>query len=173
MLRLEDYPQTHEGGVDFVRDIFRSMGGTVLPPRRPGHILKYTPLAFERNYFMCDFENACLSQNWDSSKFPKGPTRCEDPEWAAMIQSQVFPHHSDVDWEEYCDWVQGGGGDEWFQEEEEKALFCTKHKEGPLDVWYDCDACVQEVRDGQAPCGCRYVWMSSINGQRQTATDLR
>ena len=24
------------------------------------------------------------------------------------------------------------------------ALFCTRHREGPLDVWYDCDACCQE-----------------------------
>ena len=28
-MNLEDYPQTHEGAVDFVRDIFRSMGGRV------------------------------------------------------------------------------------------------------------------------------------------------
>ena len=35
-MELEDYPQTKEGGVDFVMDIFRSMGGRVVPPRRPG-----------------------------------------------------------------------------------------------------------------------------------------
>ena len=33
-----------------------------------------------------------------------------------MIKSQVYPYHSDVDWEEYCEWVYTGGGDEWFQE---------------------------------------------------------
>ena len=33
-----------------------------------------------------------------------------------MIQSQVYPHHSDVDWEEYVDWVSNGGGDEYFQD---------------------------------------------------------
>ena len=27
MQRLEDYPQTDEGGVAFVRDMFKSMGG--------------------------------------------------------------------------------------------------------------------------------------------------
>ena len=27
MQKLEDYPQTDEGGVAFVRDIFKSMGG--------------------------------------------------------------------------------------------------------------------------------------------------
>ena len=35
-IRLEDYAQSHEGGVDFVRDIFKSMGGRVMPPARPG-----------------------------------------------------------------------------------------------------------------------------------------
>ena len=29
MQKLEDYPQTDEGGVAFVRDMFKSMGGTV------------------------------------------------------------------------------------------------------------------------------------------------
>ena len=35
-----------------------------------------------------------------------------------MIISQVYPHHSDIDWEEYSSWVENGGGDEWFQEPE-------------------------------------------------------
>ena len=30
-MHLEDYPPTKEGGVDFVRDVFCSMGGRVLP----------------------------------------------------------------------------------------------------------------------------------------------
>ena len=37
-----------------------------------------------------------------------------------MIKSQVYPHHSDVDWEEYVEWVENRGGSEWFQEEEEE-----------------------------------------------------
>ena len=28
-MKLEDYPQTHEGAVAFVRDVFRGMGGRV------------------------------------------------------------------------------------------------------------------------------------------------
>ena len=36
-----------------------------------------------------------------------------------MIQTQVYPNHSDVDWQEYVDWVENGGGDEWFEEEEQ------------------------------------------------------
>ena len=56
----------------------------------------------ERDNFMMDFENSCLARCWDSriKPHPKGVKRHEDPEWAAMIESQVYPHHSDVHWEE-------------------------------------------------------------------------
>ena len=59
--------ETHADAVNFVKSIFQQMGGTVLPPKRPGHIPNYTHLTVERDAFMMDFENACLSQNWDSS----------------------------------------------------------------------------------------------------------
>ena len=48
---------------------------------------------------------------------PAGNKRHLEPEWAAMIQSQVYPKDSDVDWEEYVEWVSRGFGDELFQEE--------------------------------------------------------
>ena len=68
-----------------------------------------------------DFENSCLSVNWDSSKkeHPKGIDRYLDLDWAAMIKSQVFPYRLDLTWEQYVEWVKAGGGDEWFQEIEE------------------------------------------------------
>ncbi len=106
-------------------------------PRRPCPTTYDSVSDVSRNAFLMDFENACLEYNWhiqpqpfdgglfDSLSFywnkphPKGPKRHEDPEWAAMIQSQVYPHHSDVDWEEYVEWVENGGGDEHFQEDEE------------------------------------------------------
>ncbi len=122
---------------------------------------------------MMDWENAILG-DWDARNgIPRGPRRFENTEWAALIRQHVFPHHSDVDWQEYVEWVSQGGGDEWFQEEEE-ALFCTKHQEGPLDVWYDCDFCVQEVQGGPMPRDGRYVWnRCPINGgQCETAADL-
>ena len=112
---------------------------------------------------MCDFEYDVL-RSWDARKgIPRGPRRFENKEWAALVMSHVFPHHSDVDWYEYTEWVRSGGGDDWFQEE---ALFCNKHQEGPLDVWCDCDACVQEVREGPMPRDGRYIWspLNSING---------
>ena len=93
------------------------MGGTVIPPRRPRH--KDDILTPERDSFMMDFENECLKEclrnNW-TGEFPKGPKRHEHSAWAAMIQSQVYPHHSDVDWDEYVKWVSSGFGDEVFQE---------------------------------------------------------
>ena len=109
-LRLEDYPQTHNGACDFVMAVFKSMGGAVVPPERPNKV-------HPKNYdFMMDFENECLAQNWVGPP-PTGPKRYENPEWAKMIQTQVFPFHSDIDWVEYVAYVEAGGGDEWFQEE--------------------------------------------------------
>ena len=74
---------THEDGVNFVKAIFQQMGGTALPPRRPGRIPKDIPITVERDAFMTDFENACLSQNWDSRfrAHPKGILRHADAEW--------------------------------------------------------------------------------------------
>ena len=117
---LEDYPSTNDGGYDFVQQIFKNMGGQVRPPNRPNKGYRLT-LSYERDRdnFMMDFENACLQQNWGSKPFPTGPNRYENEEWAKMIQGQVYPHNSDVDWQEYVDWVKGGGGDEWFVETED------------------------------------------------------
>ena len=105
-IRLEEYPQTHDGAVDFVQHVFKSMGGTIVPPTRPRKKLS----SAEVDAFIMDFENACLANHWNSRvPHPTGDRRYEHTEWAAMIQRQVFPHHSDVDWDEYCDWVQNGG----------------------------------------------------------------
>ena len=86
-------------------------------PRRPCHTTYDSVSDVSRNAFLMDFENDVL-RYWDARKgIPRGPRRFEKQEWAALIMSQVFPHHSDVDWEEYVEWVSQGGGDEWFQEE--------------------------------------------------------
>ena len=41
---------------------------------------------------------------------PTGPRRFENAEWAELIKKSAYPHHSDVDWDEYYDWVSHGGG---------------------------------------------------------------
>ena len=106
--------ETKEDDINLVKSVFLSVGGKLSPIR----IDKYGIITVERDNFMMDFENQCLSQNWDSSKrqHPKGPNRHEDPEWAEMIKSQIYPHHSDIHWDEYVEWVSRGTGDEWFRE---------------------------------------------------------
>ena len=60
-VRLEDYQQTHEGGVDFVRDVFKSMGGVVVPPARPGKT-KTLYMNVQRYSFIMEFVNSCLTE---------------------------------------------------------------------------------------------------------------
>ena len=68
----------------------------------------------ERNNFYMDFENSCLMDF--KGVIPVGPRRYLDPEWARFIKSQVYPYHSDIDWEEYCAWVSWGGGDDFLRD---------------------------------------------------------
>jgi hypothetical protein len=84
--------------------------GPLYMPRRPGHRTHAIG-----DSFMMDLENSFLS-GWGEA-VPQGTRRFEIVAWAALVKRNVFPHHSDVDWDEYCDWVRIGGGDEWFQEE--------------------------------------------------------
>ena len=70
--------------------------------------------------FLMDFENTCLAdytRDNPDTPYPKGPERYKDKEWAKYIKTQVYPHHSDVDWTEYVAWVKAGMGDEWFTDE--------------------------------------------------------
>ena len=71
---------------------------------RPG---KTKPLymSIQRDSFLMDFANSCLANNWDSSSapHPAGARRHENENWAEMIQSQVYPNHSDIDWYDYVE----------------------------------------------------------------------
>ena len=57
----------------------------------------------------------------------RGNQRHEHKEWAEIIKSQVYPHHSDADWEDYVEWVEKGGGDEWFQTDINEQSQFTAH----------------------------------------------
>ncbi len=87
-----------------------------------------------RDAFMMDFENEVMGRHLGGGiglilggivrpptgqipQFPKGPRRFEDPQWATMMRQQC-EGHSDVTFEQYCEWCLAGGGDEWFQEDE-------------------------------------------------------
>ena len=141
----------------------------------------------ERDAFMMDFENSCLLQNWDNAKkqHPTGLLRHPDSEWVAMIKSQVYPHHSDIDWEEYCEWVFHGGGDECFQADEESEMFLermletTREEQFFLPGYYEAQTrlrtpylCKDMVRPLSTPLVERIVALAHINGQQQTPTHL-
>ena len=84
-------------------------------PRRPNRCLHNGP---GRDDFITDLENEIL-RLWNYSIYmPKGPKRFEKAAWAALVQNNVFPHHSDIDWDEYVDWVSNGGGDDMFVDDD-------------------------------------------------------
>ena len=83
------------------------------PPRRSCRTSCNRP---GRDAFLMDFENDVL-RDWDATKgIPTGPRRFQNAEWADLIKRNVYPHHSGLDWYEYCEFVLNGGGDEWFME---------------------------------------------------------
>ena len=177
-MELEHYEQSKEGGIRFVEDIFRDMGGKVLPPMRPRH--RYGSMTPTIDAFMMDFENSCLENNWNNSIRVKGPTRHENAEWAAMIQSHVFPKNSEIDWQEYVDWVRNGGGDEWFQEDDDETRLefllerdAQEFEQDFLAGYLESQtrlrtsyACKELVRPLSTPLDARIVAMAGIlNGQ--------
>ena len=70
-----------------------------------------------------DFENSLL-EDWDNG-IPTGPRRFEEAEWAELVKRNVYPNHSDVDWDEYVDWVSSGGGDGLFVDSVEGEEMCV------------------------------------------------
>jgi hypothetical protein len=66
--------------------------------------------------FMMDFENDVL-RDFDGGYVPKNKNRHTDSRWAALVRRNVDPHHTDVTWAEYAEFVSNGGGDQWFMEE--------------------------------------------------------
>ena len=195
-MELEHYEQSKEGGIRFVEDVFVSMGGKVLPPRRPGHVEPRNALdLLPREDFYLDFENACLSQHWDSSKrlHPKGKKRHEDPEWAAMIQSQLYPHHSQIDWQEYVDFVKYGGGDDCFQEDDVNedgffnddvfwfdAIMAARDEQEFMPGYLEAQtrlrtayACKEMVRPLSTPLDHRIVAMAAIVNQGEDEPEVK
>ena len=70
------------------------------------------------NNFMMDLENWVLEHRWDARiGIPCGPRRFEDPLWALVMKEEIeeYPRKT---WDEYCEWVADGGGDDWFQPSE-------------------------------------------------------
>ena len=149
MMTLDHYPDTHDGGVQFVKDIFIGAGGAEIPPRRPGHRDIASSTSSGRHGFLMDFELACLMES-GSTSCPTGPNRYTDPSWEKFIKARVYPHHSDVDWQEYIDFCESGGGDEWFIEEEVMSPLA----QSPPDT--RCSGCGRG--DDFCRCGTDGIW---------------
>ena len=117
---------------------------TAIHPRRPRNRLQPC-----NDSFMMDFENDLLRM-WDSrtKEYPKGRKRFLDKEWAELVISQVYPFHSDVDWDDYIDWVANGGGDEYFAETGAQCIDCHRHEDFCTCVAIGCSHC------GKYAVGC-------------------
>ena len=88
---------------------------------------------------------------------PTGPRRFEKADWAEVIKRNVYPHSSEVDWDEYVEWVSQGGGDEWFQAEEaEEALFGAEPQEVEAAPPVECKWCYMST--GR----CSHIHMCSM-----------
>ena len=101
----DHYEQHFRYKIEYYTDMIEAATTTLSfksPPRRSKSSLRCDAA---KDSFMMDFENSCLANKWGSRPHPKGDKRHLDRAWAIMIQSRVYPHHSDVDWYEYVDWV--------------------------------------------------------------------
>ena len=95
------------------------------PPRRPGRTSCNLPdfdAFWQRHQFLSHFEYDILKRSQTLNRIfyndgiPRGPRRFEKAEWADLIKRNVYPNHSEVDWDEYVEWVSRGGGFELFKE---------------------------------------------------------
>ena len=71
----------------------------------------------DTNNFFMDLENWLLEHRWDTRiGIPCGPRRHLDHLWGEVMVEEMadYPRRT---YEEYCEWVESGGGDEWFQPE--------------------------------------------------------
>jgi hypothetical protein len=120
---------------------------TTIHPRRPRNRVRDA-----NDSFMMDFENEILRM-WDNRKkeYPKGKKRFLDIDWANLVTSQVYPFHSDVDWDEYTDWVAIGGGDVYFAETAAQCMDCHRHEDFCTCMNIACIQCGNCVSD----CMCR------------------
>ena len=65
---------------------------------------------------LCDYENWLLS-TYDASKgIPVGIERLTHESWVQHVKDDLPT--SDFTWQQYAEYVEAGGGDEWFLERE-------------------------------------------------------
>ena len=70
------------------------------------------------NAFLMDLENWVLQHRWDCRiGIPCGPRRHLDRLWGEVMREEMadYPRRT---YDQYCAWVESGGGDEYFQPSE-------------------------------------------------------
>ena len=73
----------------------------------------------DTNNFFMDLENWVLEHRWDCRiGIPCGPQRHLDHLWGQVMEEEMkdYPRRT---YDQYCAWVESGGGDDWFQEDQE------------------------------------------------------
>ena len=70
----------------------------------------------DRDIFLMDVENRML-EAWGKAECPKGKGRVREAAWVSHVRACLATWYGEgVGFEEYCEWVDGGGGDEWVVE---------------------------------------------------------
>ncbi len=196
MAEREPKLETHEDAVNLVKAVFEQMGGkiladfeqkggTILPPKRP--LSRYrAPHDLDDNFMTTKAEllglyakmvndgeghmlHAEISECTRLKELYEERLRClneRDPKLALVREGAVhlYDHYE----AHFRMKIRANelGVEAATEVLGQLVLFCTKHQNGPLDVWYDCHECLQEVRDGPMPEDGRYTCepLSSING---------
>ena len=103
-----------------------------------------------RNFLM-DLENWVLEHRWDARLgVPCGRLRHVDSLWGETMRFELLAYPRRC-WDDYCEWVASGGGDDWFQPAE---LSETRYRESAMPL----------------PVAAKHA---TVNGYSPTADDLR
>ena len=102
--------------------------------------------------FLMDLENWVLEHRWDARLgVPCGRLRHVDSLWGETMRFELldYPRRR---WDDYCEWVASGGGDDWFQPAELENPCRYRESAMPLPVASNA---------------------ASVNGHDSTPDDLR
>ena len=72
----------------------------------------------DTNNFFMDLENWVLEHRWDCRIGIPQRARHLDDLWGQVMEEEMkdYPRRT---YDQYCAWVESGGGDDWFQEDQE------------------------------------------------------
>ena len=107
--------------------------------------------------FLLDLENWVLGHRWDTRLgVPCGRLRHVDSLWGETMRFELLAYPRRC-WDDYCSWVRGGGGDDWFQ---------------PAELEWDPSSSETRYRESAMPLPAAPTH-TSVNGHGPTTDDLR